>query len=529
MKRVRAFLIVCALTAVPALAGEGNIQRSPRAVPGEYVVTFAPSVSAEAVPALADELARANGGEVKAVWNQAVNGCVLTLPEACALEASRDPRVASIEENAEWSLSGMSYTFIDPETGNGVWYNRLWYLDRVDQMIPDLEGTYNNYSTGSGVNIYIVDLGVWAHHQEFLTAAGQSRVTAGFDASGEGQYATSPCANYQPFRFNFSHGTAVASIAAGKTVGLTPEATIIPVKVARCDNNQFATEMVIGGLNWILTPYDPFTRTGNPDCYLNGSGARRFHHPTVINMSFYLNPYVGTGAAGVTTALDSLNNAGAILVASANNQYVDACLTLPARHSRGSWNSPGNVITVGGTMLDKSAYVLGQPIPGAPPPVRESSHDLFWTIAPNSTSDSTPHSLGCKPAASDSNFSEWTEGSNYGPCVTILAPAKNIAGAFYNGTDVPNLYRDAQQNRGAGLVVVNGQTCTGSDPRSNYALASGTSFAAPIVTGVIAQYLQHNPSATPDDAYWAVRNNGLWGIVQNVPAGTPNVLVHQFQ
>lgn len=56
--------------------------------------------------------------------------------------------------------------------------------------------------------------------------------------------------------------------------------------------------------------------------------------------------------------------------------------------------------------------------------------------------------------------------SNYGPCVDILAPGVQITSA-YNGSDTATSTQD------------------------------GTSVSTPFVTGVIAQYLQANPLATP--------------------------------
>ena len=64
-------------------------------------------------------------------------------------------------------------------------------------------------------------------------------------------------------------------------------------------------------------------------------------------------------------------------------------------------------------------------------------------------------------------------GSNFGTCVDIYAPAHNfqhLAGLPYN-----NSYRDP----------------------NNLFFLSGTSYAAPIVTGMVARLLQKNPTWTP--------------------------------
>jgi serine protease len=61
-------------------------------------------------------------------------------------------------------------------------------------------------------------------------------------------------------------------------------------------------------------------------------------------------------------------------------------------------------------------------------------------------------------------------------------------------------------------------------------LVSGTSFAAPYVAGVIAQYLNYDPAATSQGVYDAMNTHFYtWGVVQGltgVKAGTPNRLLY---
>jgi subtilisin family serine protease len=65
-------------------------------------------------------------------------------------------------------------------------------------------------------------------------------------------------------------------------------------------------------------------------------------------------------------------------------------------------------------------------------------------------------------------------GSSYGSCVSISAPARNVVSINLDGSE-----------------------------RTTH--ISGTSFAAPQVTGAVARYLQNNSSATPDDVWnWLV-------------------------
>ncbi len=77
------------------------------------------------------------------------------------------------------------------------------------------------------MNIFIMDTGVDRTHPEFLAADGvTNRVRADLSWSlsdGNGAFATCEI-----------HGTATASNAAGRTVGVAPNATIISVRVLDC-------------------------------------------------------------------------------------------------------------------------------------------------------------------------------------------------------------------------------------------------------------------------------------------------------
>ncbi|KAI9102653.1 peptidase S8/S53 domain-containing protein [Phlyctochytrium arcticum] len=108
---------------------------------------------------------------------------------------------------------------------DSVWVgDNLWNLD-------DLDGTRNNWynhhsSAGKPVDVYVVDNGVDVNHPEF-----EGRATWGYPGtSGQGQF----------------HGTHVAGIVAGKSVGVARKAFIISVKIGETLND------VMGALRWVL-------------------------------------------------------------------------------------------------------------------------------------------------------------------------------------------------------------------------------------------------------------------------------------
>ncbi len=57
----------------------------------------------------------------------------------------------------------------------------------------------------------------------------------------------------------FGHGTSVASIAAGGTLGVAPAANIVGLRVCDCAGT-CPYSMVISGLNWIVTTVSALRR-----------------------------------------------------------------------------------------------------------------------------------------------------------------------------------------------------------------------------------------------------------------------------
>jgi subtilisin family serine protease len=113
----------------------------------------------------------------------------------------------------------------------------LWNLDRADQISGVLDGRFNKRIDGTGSVIYVLDSGVLAAHDEFMTATG-SKVIAGIDALAPAgplpcnvpSWALEPCANSEMGSQVDGHGTAVASAAAGNRVGVAPGAKLVAVR-----------------------------------------------------------------------------------------------------------------------------------------------------------------------------------------------------------------------------------------------------------------------------------------------------------
>jgi subtilisin family serine protease len=149
----------------------------------------------------------------------------------------------------------------------------LWHLDRIDQIGSTLDGRFDRRNGGTGSVIYVMDTGVKASHREFVTATG-SRVIAGYDATGSvtigrsrctsTDRATAPCFDGFEELPSASHGTSVASVAAGRNVGVAPDAMLVSIRVMN-ERGLATTRTYLEGLDAIIAhawaPSSPNFRT----------------------------------------------------------------------------------------------------------------------------------------------------------------------------------------------------------------------------------------------------------------------------
>ncbi len=210
--------------------------------------------------------------------------------EKIAAELAGTPEVAVAEPNFTMrSLEDRSVT----ESG-------LWGLDLLDGTEDD---QYSASSNGAGVNLYVVDSGIRATHSEFASAT-TTRIFSGMNYVDDSR-GTNDCNG---------HGTHVAAIAAGNTVGVAKNANIYPLRVLRCDGTGEAAWTLLA-LNWILENHV---------------------RPAVVNLSI--------GAEGTSTSINEivrqLINRGVVVVIASGNgsknqdgtfkQKEDACNYSPA-------------------------------------------------------------------------------------------------------------------------------------------------------------------------------------------------------
>ncbi|WP_127129566.1 cell wall-binding repeat-containing protein [Georgenia sp. SYP-B2076] len=310
----------------------------------------------------------------------------LTDSQAAALEAL--PAVESADEAKPMSILATQD-------------DAPWGLDRIDQESASLDGRFSYpESAGRGVRVYVLDTGVTP-----LADFG-GRVVAGADFTDDGRGTTTDCQG---------HGTHVAGTIASATYGVAKAATIVPLRVMRCDGAGLSSD-VHEAIDWILTHHPAGT-------------------PGVVNLSIG-----GTEVdAGLEAAVRSAIRAGLTVVVAAGNGNLDAATTSPARIAE--------ALTVGASTRADSRWVVDR-----------------------------------------------AKGSNWGPRVDLFAP----------GAAITSLDHRAQ---------------------GRSAVMSGTSMAAPHVSGAAALYLAAAGGGTPS-AVAAALTGTASRVMRGAGDGSPGLLLN---
>ncbi len=355
-------------------------------IPGQYIVILDDdTLPGDSVPTVAEDLLATHGGRSRIYLQNTVRGFSANLTEAQALGLSRDPRVRFVEENARAYLSSEQTLPAD---------NSLWHLDRMDQRtaVGSGDDKYRYCEAGSNAIVYVLDTGINKKHQEFLLPDGQSRVLNGVKFASDhhvwpgetDDYGTFPCGGWTD-QYLGGHGTSVASLIAGKTLGVAKAARLVPLRVYTCAGTNGSIEHLCWALDWIKSPSNP----------------NRNHRPALVNVSLRVAtslPFVSALESVINGLVLSVAGwSGIPVVASANNQNTSQACSTPARmaYRNTAFASPGRVISVGAT----------------------NASDARWQCAGNECYPET----GCSGSVS--------AGSNFGPIVDVWAPGHNLKSA----------------------------------------------------------------------------------------------------
>ena len=256
-----------------------KLRRTANKIENNYIVVLDEKVIGERgrfsiAPYVAQEMVATHHGQLKHLYQHAINGFAVEMTSEEAEALSQDFRVAYVEEDG----------IVTVDTTQS---NPPWGLDRIDQRNRPLSGTYTYNWTGSGVRAYVIDTGIRTTHTQFGGRA--SNVFDAFGGSG------ADCNG---------HGTHVSGTIGGSTYGVAKSALLRGVRVLDC-NGSGSNSGVIAGVDWV---------TNN---HIN---------PAVANMS------LGGGASSaLDTSVNNLANSGVPIAVAAGNSNVDACGTSPAR------------------------------------------------------------------------------------------------------------------------------------------------------------------------------------------------------
>lgn len=457
------------MTAVVVAAQAGQFKAAPdRGVKDVYTVVLKDDVASRprhsrpdlpAVAEVANDLGTRFDGRVEEVWEHALAGFVIRMPEARAQAMAHDPRVLAVEQvfevsapvgdcylGSDWDdtralpsngLSPQYLTCSDPDplhdTGSGTPLCRdNWGLDRIEQRSATRDGAYYFERNGTNVHVYVMDTGIQASHDEFKDAAGNSRVTGGVDARSN-PVNDGPTADTDDCH---RHGTHVAGIIAGRTYGVAKNAALHPVRIYGCTSS-LSLDTIIRALNWV---------------------AGHAVHPAVLNWSGG-NWKSAVADTAMQEAVQGVVDSGVIVVQAAGNQSPDYDFTRPQ------------------FLRDACEWSFGGPIPDIIVAGGMDEYDGRWT-----RSQDLEEQDYCPDPYNWNNPGDC--GSNAGPCVDIWAPASDILSASMDGDSL---------------------ACR----------ISGTSMAAPHVAGVVALYLQDHPWASVSQVNAALLGTGTWGALES--------------
>lgn len=298
---MRSFKPAAAALIVSAVAAMGTGVAAPQeSLDGEqsYVLTFDDGVDVDAV--LVD-LEQNLDVTITHRFGTVLPGAVVTTAEVPEAMVSL-PGVATVDRNTAVQIEPIESSgpdgappvgetpnppvpgVSDPDAPEESAPTVPWGLDRVDQRALPLSGDYSAPAKGAGVVAYVVDSGISPHDQF------GDRLRPGFDAVGDGR-GTTDCDG---------HGTHVAGTIAGRSVGLAPEATVVPVRFLDCQGSGSAAG-AIAAFDWIAANHPAGT-------------------PGVVNFSAG-----GDGAEALSIVIQEVLSRGLTVVSAAGNESTSAC------------------------------------------------------------------------------------------------------------------------------------------------------------------------------------------------------------
>ncbi|KAL0948477.1 hypothetical protein HGRIS_011046 [Hohenbuehelia grisea] len=270
------FAVLSAVLASPTTLKPIQRHRG-QVVDGSYIVTLKDGVDKKA---LVDAL----GLELTHDWQKSIHGFAGKFSDDALNALRASDAVNTIAED------GMVYAWATQD-------DAPWGLSRLSSTEKiagsDVGGLNYKYTyddkAGEGVDVYVIDTGVYVEHNQF-----DGRATWGFSG------------NYSD-KDEHGHGTHCAGTIAGKQYGVAKAANVIAVRVL--DGNGSGSDAdVVSGMDFVLT------------------NVKTTGRPSVVSMSLG-----GSAAQVIDDAVDALTGAGVHVVVAAGNDNSDAKDYSPAR------------------------------------------------------------------------------------------------------------------------------------------------------------------------------------------------------
>ena len=316
-------------------------------------------------------------------------------------------------------------------------YEALYeYQSQYGLALSNASSAYARGATGSGMTIGVVDSGLDDSHLEITSSKIQSGSQLNYS-------------NYTPTTKQRRHGTAVSSIAAGKSSGDSSS----PMHGVAYDAKIFFIAVQLGEASEDYEPIDlgDSSGAGAPDY----SGVDNFYDQV---FEIFIN-----------NSVDVVNNSfgftGTI------NEYTEAQLRA---------NFPNTISRISQSTVmdqDKTLFVWAAGNTGqyADQGADYSSPDVFPGMA-HRISELKGHSLAVVSVDSDGIISDFSSRCGIAKDFCLAAPGEGIVVAYPTSQSDPGIYEATD-------------SCVANN--SCYAMGGGTSYSAPYVAGGLALLAQH--------------------------------------
>jgi hypothetical protein len=486
-----AFLASCcvAVMLTPALAEAGQFKKAPKnGVPDMYIVVLADGIARKpggvggplpSVAQVGQDIGRAHGGHMEEVWEHALQAVVMRMPEARARKMAEDSRVIAVEQDFSISSPVGDCYFGTPLSNTRALPSSSTSPQTLSCSDPDPVNDPNR-NDPSHPPLCVDNWGL-----DRIDQLGWARDSRHYFVNNGGTvhvYVMDTGIRSTHREFLNSSGTATR-VSGGADALNNPAVPGTPLNTNDCYGHGTHVAGIIGGRtygvakNAILHPVRVIGCRGTSNTEFVSRVARgldwivaNVQRPAVINWSGG-NDTSFVNNVTLRTAVANVLNANIVLVQAAGNQSPDYNVSQPQN------------------LRDACDWSFGGPYPGVIVAAGMDEYDGRWTRRPATDPD-------------DDRYCGSDCGSNAGSCVDVWAPSSHVISSEMSGDDL---------------------AC----------ILSGTSMAAPHTAGVVAIYLQSNPTATVAQVERALRSRGTWGALQSnsgnanyIGNGSDNVLIH---